>query len=205
MASKKILVVGSPVYAELFDLFGITTTYREGNGLVVADYDIIAFTGGPDLNPSLYGEYPHYSCRIDHSRDREEVTLVKRAFAANITCVGICRGGQLLSVMNGDTLVQDCNNHLTGNHCVYYNDTTYYVNSTHHQMMVADKGYILAYADEATEKKGGDYRDIKTIGTDPEAVWYEQTKSLCVQFHPERTYCTGAFNLFSELMEEYVL
>ncbi len=202
---KQILVLGTHVYVQLFEKYGNVERYDSRTHTDISKFDIIAFTGGADINPYAYSHPVHRTTFVDHRRDREETHVAKQAFSLSIPTVGICRGGQLLSVMNGDVLVQHCDNH-TRDHLVIYDGRYYKVNSSPHQMMVGERGKILAYAhDLATFREGGDGKDLILSNKDPEVIWYDQTQSLCVQFHPERVACVPAVTLFDELMKEYIL
>lgn len=59
--------------------------------------------------------------------------------------------------------------------------------STHHQMMIeGDFGEVLAYTNGISKKH--ETRALKGRAVQPydsEVIWYEKTKSLCFQPHPE--------------------
>jgi putative glutamine amidotransferase len=69
--------------------------------------DGVLLSGGPDVDPSLYGEAPHPSTVVDRERDKFEVPLSREAVARNVPLFAICRGVQVLNVAAGGTLVQD--------------------------------------------------------------------------------------------------
>jgi putative glutamine amidotransferase len=70
--------------------------------------DGILFTGGPDVDPLLYGEQPHEKCRyLTPERDTMELLLAPLALKSAKPVLGICRGHQLLAVAEGGTLWQD--------------------------------------------------------------------------------------------------
>ncbi len=71
--------------------------------------DGVLFSGGNDVSPKLYGETPHdiEDRGIDEPRDTFEGELMRRAIAAHIPVLAICRGMQLLNVVRGGTLYQD--------------------------------------------------------------------------------------------------
>lgn len=74
---------------------------------VVERLDGLVITGGPDVNPALYGAQPHPETRADApERDRWEAALLRAALAARLPLLGICRGMQLLNVVCGGSLVQ---------------------------------------------------------------------------------------------------
>src|SRR5574344_1685246 len=74
--------------------------------------DIVFFTGGEDVSPSLYGEKAHRTTFANKKRDIVEMevfNLIKDN--SDILKLGVCRGSQFLTVMNGAKLVQNVNNH----------------------------------------------------------------------------------------------
>ena len=69
--------------------------------------DGLVLTGGPDVDPRLYGSSPHHetdSPRED--RDAWEMALCRGALEQDIPLLAICRGLQLLNVSLGGTLHQ---------------------------------------------------------------------------------------------------
>jgi putative glutamine amidotransferase len=69
--------------------------------------DGICLPGGPDMQPSAYGEEPHPQLGPTEPRvDAVELALVRAADRRNLPILGICRGMQLLNVARGGTLHQ---------------------------------------------------------------------------------------------------
>lgn len=184
------------------------------SGWDLSDYteaDLVCFTGGEDVTPSLYGEI-NLGSQCNWQRDSDEMELYQTCLALGKPFVGICRGGQFLNVMNGGKMIQDVNNHgLWGTHklSLLWNNLRipnedYRVTSTHHQMMIkGEKGEVIGIAEEATNFKSADPDFVKP-NYDTEIVWYPETKSLCFQPHPE--YNQGKDDteaLFFMLLEEY--
>jgi anthranilate/para-aminobenzoate synthase component II len=174
---------GNWQYQALFQSLGFTIVFSPEAA------DIICFTGGSDVTPSLYGEVNHKTTFNDPNRDEREIKLFDYAQAHKIPCVGICRGGQFLNVMSGGKMFQDVEKH-----CYAHNLTdlvtgeVIYVSSTHHQMMRPTEDAIII----ATSVLGGRRewmeghvvkRDISK--EDYEVVFYERTNCLCFQPHPE--------------------
>ena len=161
------------------------------NNLVILDkspnylpYPII-FWGGVDINPSLYGEEPsHFTQRADNKRDVKELGLALYCKENSIPMIGICRGAQLLNVFNGGKLCQHIEGH-TQNHTIITNDGELLkVNSTHHQMMLpTPEATILATT--KTKTYGLVKHRLDVIDDVYEVVYYPETLSLCIQFHPE--------------------
>ncbi len=79
---------------------------------LLEDYLVICqgfvFSGGGDLDPVYWDEFPHPGCgEIDPRRDWFEIRLARRAYLLNKAVLGICRGCQVLNVAAGGTLWQD--------------------------------------------------------------------------------------------------
>jgi putative glutamine amidotransferase len=69
--------------------------------------DGVCLPGGPDLQPSVYGEEPHPELGPTEPRvDAVELALVRAADRRNLPILGICRGMQALNVARGGTLHQ---------------------------------------------------------------------------------------------------
>ena len=199
---RKVYVVGGHWEIEnMFKSFGweVIASYNEA--------DIFCFTGGEDVSPELYGEEPHPTTYSNPKRDDEEISFCHYASENNIPMVGICRGGQFLNVMNAGRLWQHVSGHaIRGTHGARRIDVddniTYLVTSTHHQMMRPhESGKVLLEA-TFTDK-------METVGESAyhrgvEAVWYEQTKCLCFQPHPEFSHAGATKQLFFDLINEYV-
>jgi putative glutamine amidotransferase len=71
--------------------------------------DGLVFSGGADIEPSLYGddEVHPKTYDINPVRDRFELDLVRAAAERDIPTLCICRGIQVLNVALGGTLYQD--------------------------------------------------------------------------------------------------
>lgn len=69
--------------------------------------DGVLLTGGPDVDPALYGEAPHPATSVAPQRDHFEIPLSREAVKRDVPLLAICRGVQVLNVAAGGTLVQD--------------------------------------------------------------------------------------------------
>ena len=95
----KVLQTGTPVI--------VIPPYARLAERVVERIDGLMLTGGPDLNPSYYGQPLNPQTRSgDPRRDEAEIALARAALARGIPVLGICRGCQVLNVACGGTLVQ---------------------------------------------------------------------------------------------------
>jgi len=77
----------------------------------IATLDGLVFTGGRDLDPSIYDEpRGDETDEPEHRRDRFELALMRAALAANVPFLAVGRGLHVLTVARGGTLTQ----HLPG-------------------------------------------------------------------------------------------
>ena len=73
--------------------------------------DGLILAGGSDIDPASYGAKPHAETRNTRpERDRFELALGTRALERDMPVLGICRGMEMLNVIQGGTL----NQHLSG-------------------------------------------------------------------------------------------
>jgi len=75
---------------------------------LIETLDGVLLTGGGDVDPVLYGEARHPTIDdAEPGRDEFEIDLARRAMAADMPLLAICRGAQVLNVAAGGTLIQD--------------------------------------------------------------------------------------------------
>jgi hypothetical protein len=175
----------------------------------IQEATILCFTGGEDVTPELYGELKHPSTHCNPRRDAWEQACFLKGVKEKKLLVGICRGGQFLNVMNGGTLWQDVDNHaLRGEHVMSYEtllpegkgllSREVMVTSTHHQMIIPNlkknvkiwgwAGLSTRKAAGIQQKNGNGWLEFKMSGnhkSDCEIAYYNETRSLCFQPHPE--------------------
>ena len=164
----------------------------------IASSNLLVFTGGSDVDSWLYGEPALPTTMIDGGRDRVEEAVYNECIHHNIPMVGICRGGQFLNVMNGGSLIQHQTEHCRGGgHEMHTDIASMWVTSTHHQMMrITEDAVLLAWANECD----GMY------AIEPEVVFYRETQSLCVQYHPEyMDPSSDGWLSFQDLIGKYIL
>lgn len=154
--------------------------------------DLIQFTGGSDVHPSLYGQLCLGTTTPNLSRDRLDAAAYAVGLKFQVPMAGICRGGQFLNVMEGGKLVQDIDEHNKGAHQAECHMTGISLNvtSTHHQMMLpAIDAEVLMTARVSNTRRG--YSDTcfvvrySNVQPDVEALFYTAHNVLCFQPHPE--------------------
>jgi gamma-glutamyl-gamma-aminobutyrate hydrolase PuuD len=78
-----------------------------GAAAVLARVDGLILTGGPDVDPTRYGEDPHPETGAPRTaRDEWELALCRLALERDVPLLAICRGAQILNVACGGTLHQ---------------------------------------------------------------------------------------------------
>lgn len=200
---KVYIVSPSHDYVSMFESLGWEVVQD------IKDCDVVQFTGGADVSPELYGHSKHPSTYSDCIRDKYESDGYLIAKGLGKPCLGICRGGQFLNVMNGGTMWQDVDGHAIGEmHWASHVPTgdKVLVTSTHHQMMNPHKdGEVLAIAHESSFRVAG-VNDVNTSSDfeDVEVVWYPKTKDLCFQPHPEFMGADDCRRYYFELIDNLI-
>lgn len=194
--SKVYVVGGDPLVEDMFRDRGYDIATDDNHDEL--PFDLICFTGGADVNPKVYGEEPNGARGWDDLRDEREVEIFN-TFKGSIPMVGICRGGQLLNVLNGGKMIQD-HGLISGDVTMFSRSFDGYltVRVDHHQGMLAPSGMNTFGWNEGvgmTWENPWDFPDY--------IIWYPETKCLCFQPHPEWGH-KGTEELFFNLIEEYV-
>lgn len=177
----KVLVVGGDYSVEsMFAGWGWDVTTKVGE-----EVDFVMFTGGADINPELYG-HENEASYFNRGRDEFEIAVYEQY--KDTKKLGICRGMQLLNVLNGGKMIQHISGHGSRNHPIIdlVVNKGLRVNSCHHQCVVpTDDMTVIAKSDD----------DII------EALWIPQDNALGIQGHPE--WETPTENYFRELVSRY--
>lgn len=160
--------------------------------------NLIVFTGGEDVSPSMYGENTGKYTHTNAKRDQKESDDYHSIYYGTPR-LGICRGAQFLTVMNGGKLIQ----HVEGHKGCLDTIETYVpgsgkyvikVPSDHHQMMFPynlskDRYEILGHSEyfKSNTYLNGDNQEIELPDNflEPEIIYYPQHNSLAIQSHPE--------------------
>lgn len=174
--------------------------YRTDVSLIPQIVDLLdgmLFSGGNDLDPSLYGESYHPSAvPIDPARQRFELALLAEVERRRVPALGICLGSQLMNVYRGGSLFQFLPD-LDRPASIEHRKTN--GNWTRHPVALrADSlpGKLLGKREinansshkQAVRNVG---RGLQVIGTSPDGI-IEGTQDpafplfLGVQWHPER-------------------
>lgn len=154
----------------------LTTMFEEEGFIVVDDLedaDLLCLEGGADVNPAMYGE-ENTASHFSNKKDIESFGLANMAqYVYNIPIVGICRGSQVLSVLNGGKLEQHIDGHaLYAGHQLEYNGRSYHVSSAHHQEAIpnCEEGQVLRAPDGTVEVHM--YPDVRHLAFQPHPEYH---------------------------------
>lgn len=79
----------------------------------------VLFSGGGDLEPSLYGGRTDLNWdSADGERDSGELALIRKTFAQRVPTLCVCRGIQIVNVAFGGTLIEDIKAELGANYTI---------------------------------------------------------------------------------------
>lgn len=192
-----------PVAAAL----GLTKPNRELFYKTLTDkFSGVVALGGPDVNPSVYGEENLASREVNLYRDRFEIDFLKHWIKAKKGFLfGVCRGHQMISAALGFKLVQHIENHGDGewlDHKIKLLPTQQnflrravgtnemMVNSYHHQ--------AVAYAPHPDI-------DLAAVAAEQtvEALESKDGRIVSTQFHVEFMEDIFAQKIFSRLNEKF--
>jgi len=190
----KILVVGGDTgYASWIDR---EIEFLESKLENVQQADLVFFTGGHDVDPSIYGTSKNKKTNSNLERDKLEREFYNEARKYDMPMFGTCRGCQLITALQPHGyLFQHVNGHavFSPHEVEFNNGKKMLATSTHHQMMYPWNvpGFELI-AWSATNLS-----DIYEMSTErdairqlpdnkePEIVYYNKSRCLAVQPHPE--------------------
>ena len=178
----------------------VTLSFEENNIEDMLQCDGFILTGGVDVHPSNYDgdeQYPNMPLMFQQHRDDFESKIYRHAKQLKLPVLGICRGQQLVNILEGGRLTQDLGIEKNQVHRKLEADKKHpiqiaassllhsisgvesgEVNSAHHQCI--DPLFL------PTSLKAVAFSEDQTI----EAIEYSDATNmvfmLCVQWHPER-------------------
>ena len=169
--------------------------------------DIVLFSGGADINPALYGCKQHSRTYFNEARDTLEVNCYNK-LSPNQLVIGLCRGAQLITALNGGKLIQDVTGHSSGPHYITNKDTQFKIESIHHQMMYPfdmDKNvYDILYWSKQLRSEHYLGDGVGTPPCEPEVVLYHNENvpvALAIQGHPEMMGTCEAHAVFNDIIK----
>jgi putative glutamine amidotransferase len=169
--------------------------YVDDTAAILDRLDGLLFTGGPDIDPAVYGQAPHprLGPDVDRAGDEYELAMLAGAAERDLPMLGICRGMQALNVSRGGTLHQ----HLPDRTDLEHNQGHAAFEPAHEVSVAA--GSLLrrltgaaaievnSYHHQAADRLGAGL-EVCAVAPDStvEAVWDPSARfCLAVQWHPE--------------------
>lgn len=202
------------------DLELVELSFEKNNQEDIYKCDGFILTGGVDVHPSFYdGEtvYNNSPGYFQPERDHFEAKIYRHSQLNRLPVLGICRGMQLINVLQGGKLIQDLDN---GNerHKKEESDKEHTViaadNSLLSKITGARSGHVNSAHHQAIDPAAiGDNLQVNAFDDDEEKIiegleFADKTNKsfmLCVQWHPERIK-DKEHNPFSEnLKKEFLL
>ncbi len=156
----------------------------------------LLLTGGQDVSPALYGEEVRPECgAVCPERDELEQALYARALERDLAVLGICRGIQLINVLQGGTLYQDLSAEHAGpvNHHMDppYTRAAHFVdirrNTPLFKVAGTERLGVNSYHHQAVKEAGRDL-EVMAVSEDglAEAVRHKNKRFVwALQWHPE--------------------
>lgn len=174
----------------------------------------LLLTGGPDVDPSLYGAPRHAETEeSDRERDDAEAKILDEALRLDLPVLAICRGLQLMNVAHGGDLIQHVA--TVDRHRIQDTDRAAPV----HDILIEPGSLLHSIAGARRwQVNSRHHQAVKTLGTglrvsaiDPEDGTIEALERpdkwfvLAVQWHPENQALVDAgqlriFERFREAM-----
>ncbi len=180
----------------------------------VEHLDGLLASGGPDIDPNLFGQAPVRGLgSISPERDRYEMVIVRRALELDMPVLGICRGIQTLAVAAGGTLYQDINSQVSG--VLKHRQDAPYWHVSHIVKCVPGSAVASAHGSEEFMVNTFHHQTVKDVPEGFVATAHapdglieamESTAHRCVigvQWHPEGIWPRDRFHLatFRRLVE----
>jgi len=164
--------------------------YVDDTAALLDRVDGLLVSGGPDLDPALYGQEPHPLLGPDVAlvADEYEQALLRGAAERDLPLLGICRGLQALNVSRGGTLHQHVPGHLqTHDAFEPAHEVEVERGSLLHWLADSDGLAVNSFHHQAADRIGA---GLEVCATAPdgtvEALW-DPAASFClgVQWHAE--------------------
>jgi gamma-glutamyl-gamma-aminobutyrate hydrolase PuuD len=173
--------------------------------------DGILLSGGPDLDPELYGQETHSETNgIEPERDRAEIALLRSALERDMPVLAVCRGSQVLNVALGGDLVQhlpevvgdEKHKHTPGE---FADHDVVLVQGTRVQEILGDQAPVKSHHHQGYGQLGEGLREAARAedGTIEALEDPSRRFALGVLWHPEAGEDSALFDALVEEAREY--
>lgn len=158
----------------------------------ILNADLVMFTGGEDVHPSIYeepiGAYTHSNIK----RDLAESADYETAILNDKPLIGICRGAQFICAKAGGRLVQHQQNPQSIHPIITREGMELLITSSHHQAMFPyemqkDEYKLIGWTEGMSKMHlNGLNKEISdTPFKEAEIVYFPKQNALGIQGHPE--------------------
>lgn len=173
---------------------------EENNADAIKDCDALVLSGGIDIDPQLSGGQVHYANKPDKwhlKRDLFEKSLYEFALNNDMPVLGICRGLQLVNVLQGGSLIDDLSELNEKHKKEGTTDKAHIIkikeNSLLNEIVKINAGEVNSAHHQSVDKLGNGLmiNSQSDDGTIEGIEWKDKTGKpfmLCVQWHPERMF-----------------
>ncbi|MBU9722423.1 MULTISPECIES: gamma-glutamyl-gamma-aminobutyrate hydrolase family protein [Bacillaceae] len=168
---------------------------------LASTYDGFLFTGGQDVDPSIYGETALPECgEICRERDAMEKMLYQELIKSDKTVFGICRAIQLFNALLGGALYQDLPTQRIAEPKLLHKQKPPYDKLVHsvflkkegllYDILETDKIMVNSYHHQGIKTLADKLVCIATVedGLVEAVAKPDQTFHMAVQWHPEFSY-----------------
>lgn len=177
----------------------------------------LCISGGPDLDPAVYGEDAHDKLGpIEPEIDLFELTLVKAAVRRRMPVLAICRGAQVLNVARGGSLEQ----HLPDLGGKVRHRQRRPGSQVTHRVHLEPGSHVARIMDaEQVEVNSFHHQAVKVLGRGLQAVGWSEDGTIEAIEDPRRDFLLGVqwhlesltdrpehaalFNAFTEACQRY--
>jgi putative glutamine amidotransferase len=172
----------------------------------------LILVGGNDVDPRYFGEPPQPLLgNIDPERDAFEINIVKKAYAAGLPILGICRGMQVINVALGGSLWQDLSYAPDGEKRIDHNQKAPR-NHPYHDIQIFDEAFAMHMGDKYIAVNSTHHQAVGELAPELEPLAisadgiieaFRSKKSFClgVQWHPEWLEGQAGVGVFTLLAE----
>ena len=179
----------------------IVLSFQENNIEDISHCDAFVLTGGVDVHPKYYGGleiYTNCPAEFQQERDQFEEKIYRYAQQNQVPLLAICRGLQLVNVLEGGKLIQDLGTVENNKHKKGSADKIHEIEITNgslmHEITGATSGNVNSAHHQCIDPNHlGENLMVSakdSHGTVIEAIEFKDKTNkafmLCVQYHPER-------------------